>query len=48
MAMGYQRQKMVLKPGDFAMQVDCRHLRPEHGPPGADDLFDTEVDSTLL
>lgn len=46
MAMGYQRQKMVLKPGDFAMRgsiVDIYALNTAH--PVRIDLFDTEVDS---
>lgn len=46
MAMGYQRQEKVLKPGDFAIRgsiVDIYALNIDN--PVRIDLFDTEVDS---
>lgn len=45
-AMGYQRQKMVLRPGDFAIRgsiIDIYALNTDN--PVRIDLFDTEVDS---
>ena len=46
MMMGYQRQKMVMAPGDFAVRgsiIDIYALNTKH--PVRIDLFDTEVDS---
>lgn len=45
-AMGYQRQKMVLRPGDFAIRgsiIDIYALNTDN--PVRIDLFDTEIDS---
>lgn len=45
-AMGYQLQKMVLRPGDFAIRgsiIDIYALNTDH--PVRIDLFDTEIDS---
>ena len=44
--MGYQRQKMVLKPGEFAVRGSILDIYPLDGEnPIRVDLFDTEVDS---
>lgn len=45
-AMGYQREKMVLKPGDFAIRGSIVDVYALNTPaPVRIDLFDTEVDS---